>query len=189
MRILVFDTETTGLVNFARPEVDPLHPRLVQIAGVVIDGAGSTLDQLSAIITPRDFEIPEKAVEVHGITTEIARAAGVDCGYALTSFLTMAGEPDLVVAHNVRFDMAVLMSELARHELSLEIGSCERFCTMQQARRMLGMSKPNLMNVHLQLFGENFMMAHDAMADTRACARIYVELAKRLTGTRQREDA
>lgn len=107
-----FDTETTG--------VSTANDRIVTAAIITRTGSGP-----DALITVRTWlinpgvEIPARATEVHGITTEMAQADGVDPTVALEEIADLlasamrAGFP--VVAFNAAYDLGILESELARH--------------------------------------------------------------------------
>ena len=105
-----FDTETTGVSTTA--------DRIVTAA--LIRREGERVDTQTWLIDP-GIEIPARATEVHGITTEQARAEGVapegaleEIATALTEALA-AGVP--VVGFNVQYDLSILDAELARHGL------------------------------------------------------------------------
>ncbi len=105
-----FDTETTG--------VNVNEDRIVTAAIVVSDSAGSR--EATWLIDP-GVEIPARATEVHGISTEYARARGVAPATALPEIADAvagalaAGTP--VVAFNAAYDLAILDAELARNGL------------------------------------------------------------------------
>ncbi len=105
-----FDTETTG--------VSPTTDRIVSAA--LIRREGSAVEATTWLIDP-GIEIPERATEVHGITTERARAEGANPVEALEQIASgladalTAGVP--VAGFNVQYDLTILESELARHGL------------------------------------------------------------------------
>ncbi len=107
-----FDTETTG--------VDISSDRIVTAAVITREGADGPLDTRTWLIDP-GVEIPARATEVHGITTEMARANGVDPGVALGEIAALLaaalanGSP--VVAFNAGYDFGILEAELSRHGL------------------------------------------------------------------------
>lgn len=108
--MLGFDTETTG--------VSTATDRIVTAA--VIRREGDQVDVREWLIDP-GVEIPERATEVHGITTEKARAEGAQPADALEEIATAladalgAGIP--VVGFNVQYDLSILETELTRHGL------------------------------------------------------------------------
>ena len=95
MKVLVFDTETTGVEKDAK---------IVQIAATLSDEHGQTRKSINLIIRPDGYTIPEESSNVHGITTEVAEKFGVPASFALTVFFELYKMADIVVGHNVRFD-------------------------------------------------------------------------------------
>jgi DNA polymerase-3 subunit epsilon len=108
--MLGFDTETTG--------ISPAHDRIVTAA--LITRTGSDVSTRTWLIDP-GVPIPERATEVHGITTEMAQTHGVQPAEALAQIADAlagafaAGIP--VVGFNVQYDLSILEAELARHGL------------------------------------------------------------------------
>ncbi len=108
--MLGFDTETTG--------VSTANDRIVTAA--VIRRHGAEVDVREWLIDP-GVEIPARATEVHGITTERAQSEGVQPAEALEEIATAlaealsAGIP--VVGFNVQYDLTILETELARQGL------------------------------------------------------------------------
>ncbi|WP_327066771.1 exonuclease domain-containing protein [Kitasatospora sp. NBC_01302] len=112
-----FDLETTG--------VNVEEDRIVTAAAIRINGA---------VVTPRTWllnpgvEIPAGATAVHGISTEQARAEGMDAAKGVEEIATevaeivTAGVP--LVGHNVSYDLTLLDRECRRYGL----GGLEGFC-------------------------------------------------------------
>lgn len=108
--LATLDTETTG--------VDPEQDRVVTAVLDVYDAEGTQLESLSLLLDP-GVEIPDEAAAVHGITTDKARADGVDPVTGL-SMLSVAiqdvwerGIP--LVVYNAPFDLTLLDREFRRH--------------------------------------------------------------------------
>lgn len=108
--LIGFDTETTG--------VDVGADRIVTAAIVEqIDGETRVFEWL---INP-GVEIPQRATDVHGVTTQHAAEHGLDPREGLHQIADhlaghlRAGRP--IVAFNVVFDLSILDAELRRHEL------------------------------------------------------------------------
>src|SRR5690625_1830028 len=108
--MLGFDTETTG--------VDVEQDRIVTAALVLRDASGTR--QRTWLIDP-GVEIPTAASDIHGITTDHARAEGMAPHTALDQLAAelaraiAAGIP--VVAYNACFDITLLERELRRWRL------------------------------------------------------------------------
>lgn len=78
---------------------------------------------------------------------------------------------DFVVAHNVGFDRRVLASVCADHGIVLP--NFDYRCTVQMARKILGIQPANLPFVCQKL--EIELRHHDALSDALACARIAIK--------------
>ena len=110
-RKVSFDTETTG------PE--PVEDRIVT-AALVVRGGGRPNQKFTWLINP-GVEIPQGAIDMHGVTNERAQTWGQDPKVALdeiadklVSALTW-GMP--VIAFNLYFDWTILDRDLRRHDL------------------------------------------------------------------------
>lgn len=186
--ILFFDTETTGLpLNWKRPVTDSENwPRLVQIAWLLFDDQGEELRERCSIVYPQNFDIPEEAAAVHGITTEMAMEKGEHVEDLLLEFEKDLNSSEVVVAHNMSFDERIYLAEMFRAGYESCFESKTRLCTMRASTRLCaipdrygrGFKWPKLSELHLKLFGEDFEGAHDALADIRACSRCYWEMRR-----------
>lgn len=189
MKLLFFDTETTGLpLDWKQPESNTDNwPRLVQLAYIVTDENDNTIVQGDFIIRPDGFSIPEQASNIHGITTDIAIERGMDLSEVLFGFLPLLNEADLVIGHNIVFDKKIVGSEF--HRLSLPDSAIflkekETICTMMKSTKYCslqgnyGNKWPKLQELHNILFGENFDSAHNAAADIQATRKCYFELKR-----------
>lgn len=182
---LVFDTETTGLKNYKMPKTHPSQPRMVQLGAILIEDDGKVRGEINLIIKPDGWVVPKEAADVHGITTEMAEKYGIPVVIALNIFNRWSAMADTLVAHNFDYDDTVLQSEFARIDKTPEYLKKHSFCTMQASTDVVkipsarGFKYPKLQEAHKFLFGTEFEGAHDAMADVRACGRVYLELLKR----------
>lgn len=194
--ILFFDTETTGLPDSRMPPDHECQPYLVQLAMLLTENDGTERASVSVIINNPLVDIPAGASRVHGITNEIADRAGLFNARVVALWDEFAERSDLIVAHNIKFDMAIMETAWLRVKsnrkpsLDQSHGNRARFCTMDAAtpivnlpptERMLaaGFTKPKppkLEECISHFFGEQLSGAHDAMVDVRACARLYFHL-------------
>lgn len=179
--ILFFDTETTGKAHFHLSSDDPHQPRIVQLAALLTDDEGEELGSLNVIIKPDGFVIPDEAAGIHGITTEKATACGVSEQAALHVFDNLLAQSTTCVAHNFQFDCLVISrgSEIRPQELSRRA-----FCTMLAMTPIcklpgnLDYKWPRLQEAYRHCFEREFVGAHDALADVRACRDVYFWLKK-----------
>lgn len=190
--ILFFDTETTGFVQDRLPVDHPDQPYVVQLAAELTEDDGEPVAGFSFIIDPGigEITIPTKASDVHGITDERAVALGVSAEFALGAFTHLYQRANLVVAHNIKFDRAVIEIAISRHYRKIMPLRKPLFCTMDAAtpivnlpptERMLaaGFNKPKppkLDECIRHFFDESLEGAHDALVDVRACSRVYFHL-------------
>lgn len=184
---LIFDTETTGIPHNKTAPITDLDnwPRLVQLAWQLHDGRGKLLSQHNYIIRPDGFDIPFKAEQVHGISTQRAMQEGHDLKKILALLETDLANTKVLVGHNIEFDINIIGAELIRSSLPTEnflslqkidtgIASTE-FCQLQGG---IGgrLKMPRLNELHEKLFGKKFDDAHDASYDVAATARSFFGL-------------
>ena len=113
---LGFDTETTG--------IHPSKDRLVTAAVVLRRGGARPYedDLVRTWLADPGVDIPERATQVHGITTEYARTNGHPIGEVLDQVAATLvdhwsrGYP--VVAFNATYDISLMEAELSRHGLA-----------------------------------------------------------------------
>lgn len=206
MKILFFDTETTDLCDFALPPSHESQPDIVQLAGILTDEAGEIECVFDHLITPHTHQISSGAEKIHGITQELANRTGAEPRHAAALFWGhFLGHADIAVAHNIQYDTLLLRTMCHRIDQDLKGTdhrthprftpnlnawfSCHRtICTMRDSTNFLklparngrkGYKWPNLLEAHQYYLGEGFDSAHDAMADTQACMRIFFEMVKR----------
>ena len=138
MRILFFDTETTGLpkdkytcATFSKNN----WPDVVSISWQLF-----YYDELKRketfIIKPDGWTISEEVSKIHGITQKHAETEGVSLEHALSLFKIDLSYCDMVVAHNIEFDRNVLLNAYKwRLGLQTKFWPYEHeFCTAQNSK-------------------------------------------------------
>ena len=70
--------------------------------------------QKDFIIKPNGFVIPETSSNIHGITTERALKEGIDLSIVLDLFDNDLKQADIIVGHNIDFDIKVVRAEMYR---------------------------------------------------------------------------
>jgi DNA polymerase III epsilon subunit-like protein len=186
--LLFIDTETTGL---PKPSSDDFEkwPRIVQLAWSLYDNDGNCENVNNFIIYPTDFEIPQKAASIHGITTERAKKEGVSLHKVLPQLNSDIDKATIIIAHNLDFDLPSVNTEFKRCKIETNLLKKERFCTMKTQNIVSyckmpspygsGYKWPTLTQLHDHLFDTEFTGSHNASADVEACAKCYFELRKR----------
>ncbi|HRY62572.1 MAG TPA: 3'-5' exonuclease [Candidatus Paceibacterota bacterium] len=184
---LFFDTETTGLPKDWKAPVTKLDnwPRLIQIAWVLYDEEGNTLEERSYIVKPDGFEIPKVASDIHGITTEMALREGRPLVDVLKEFSQVADKAKRLVAHNMSYDIMIIHAELLRNGLPCGIEKKVKICTKESSTNFCaidgpyGYKWPKLNELYMKLFNEELKDAHDALVDVKATAKCFWEMKKR----------
>lgn len=188
MKILFFDTETTGTPkNYRAPLTDfDNWPRLVQLAWIQVDGDDlAVMKSFDTLIKPEGFEIPQEAIAIHGITTERASLEGMKLKDALAMFSLALANCDMIVGHNISFDRNIIGSEMLRMGFEDSLHGKPRICTMNagtnfcQLPGKYGYKWPKLSELHEKLFKEPFESAHNAKADIYATAKCFFAMCQR----------
>lgn len=182
---LFFDIETTGMPkNWKRPVSDTFNwPRMVRLSWLVYDEKQELLDSHSYIIKPEGYEIPYESERVHKISTEKARAEGVDLKAVLEKFSVAIRSAEYIIAHNMNFYEKAVGAEFIRKNVNHQLFSSERYCTMQEGTWFCkipgkqGRYKwPTLTELHFKLFGARPASGHSALANTETCAVCFFKL-------------
>lgn len=184
MKILFFDTETTGFPSRSLNIDDPKQPAICQLAAMLMEG-DKLINQISCIVKVGDKTIHPGAEKVHGISQDYSNEVGLDPLMAVMLFHAMLLKADQLVAHNLDFDLAMMRIEYVRHNLDDKfLDAIDGYCTMTNSTDIcqlpgkFGKFKwPKLEEAYKILVDENgFEGAHDALVDVRACIEVYKKL-------------
>jgi DNA polymerase-3 subunit epsilon len=182
---LFFDTETTGMVEFKKPHTDPKQPDLLQLAFILDDDEGNTIETFCSILFDEAYvPIHEKALAVHGISKEKARMFGIPASEGLKKFYSAWGDSRILIAHNISFDKKVMKTAFYRcRSVVHPAKTLIEYCTMRTATPILklpgkfGHKWPTLDEAYRVLVDpEGFEGAHDALNDVKACRAVYYKL-------------
>ncbi|HRI78427.1 MAG TPA: DNA polymerase III subunit alpha, partial [Cyclobacteriaceae bacterium] len=187
---LIFDTETTGVPHNKTAPITDLEnwPRVVQLAWELHDRKGALISQHNYIIKPEGFDIPYKSEQVHGISTRRAMEEGSPLKDVLVPFLEDLSKTDVLVGHNIEFDVNILGAEFIRQKLNtdklLSVNKVDTGIVSVEFCQLSGgpggkLKMPRLLELHEKLFGKGFGDAHDAAYDVAATARSFFGLIKR----------
>lgn len=196
MSYLIFDTETTGFPRKDLPANHPEQARVIQLAALLLDEQFKERACFHTLIKPDGWTISPGAQAVHGISNEDCELYGIPIKFALKSFLSLERQSSCNVAHNLKFDNNMLNLEYAAEEndsfnevlnhYPKLIKRIADFCTMEATTDICklpskrgGYKWPKLKEAYLHCFGEELQDAHDALADCRACAKIFRWLKER----------
>jgi len=183
MKLLIFDTETTGLPKTREPAIKGSDnwPHLVSIAWTVVDTTNfKTISSESYIVKPQ-WTIPEDSTKIHGITQAKAEAEGIPLSTVIDKFLAV--EHDMMIAHNMNFDYNVLVNAII---WDLKINTLPdfkpKFCTMDAMKTVMqipyangrGYKPPKLTELYTYVVKKPFDsgLTHSAQYDTWLLAEI-----------------
>ena len=186
-RLLFFDTETNGLpIDYAATSANLNNwPRLVQLSWIITDSIGGISKVGNHIIKPEGFIIGSSQ-RVHGITQKKAMEEGDDLKTVLQEFVKDINSAQMIIGHNVEFDMKIVGAELLRSGYYDIFEGKHYFCTMKNTIDYCclpgghkGPKYPKLQELHSILFGKEYDNAHDSLDDVYATKSCYFELLNR----------
>ncbi len=187
MKVIVFDTETTGIPN-QQLSIEK-QPHVCQFASLLLEcdlekNDLQELNRVDLMIKP-PVSIPQECSYVHGITDEMV-ADKPSFGDLVDKIMEEFRKADVAVAHNLRFDQVVLEYELQRLGLSKDFLPEQTFDTMSETKELCKipgrhgkLKSPKLMELYQFLFNKKFDRAHNAIHDVIATADCLDELLKR----------
>lgn len=202
MNAVIFDTETNGkILDWNQPlrndESISNFPRITQLAWQKVElETGKVLNEYQSLISPAGWTIPtveqqKKRGEKNpsffidnNMSTERCKEFGKPLREVLPLIISDLQDSEIVVAHNIKFDMPVIGAEFLR--LNFNVGKqLIKVCTMESTTDLLklpgynGKHKfPKLVELYKYLFGKEMAGNHDAFADVIGCRDCFLELIK-----------
>ena len=212
MKIAVFDTETTGLPKskIINELSLSLWPHIVQFSYIIYDTELKKIIKTVDLIIriPENINISDEVSNIHGITNFISQTSQYKIEDALIHFSRdyLNYNIDLIVGHNLSFDINMLKVELMReinnqNNLSdkrvfsqllenlndMKPDSSELYCTMQKTIELCNLKAkskygkeyvkfPKLNELHMKLFNSQPRNLHNSLNDVLICLRCYYML-------------
>ena len=198
MKILVFDTETSGLPEKDASIYDKSKwPYIVQLSYILYDlSNNSSLIKNNYIKLDESVTISQESFNIHNISREILNAQGIHIVPALKEFNECLKLCDIVVGHNISFDKRLIFVEcfrnnvtqyFTRYEDNKKIHKIE-FCTMKNTTRFCKLERlskinqvynkmPKLSELYLILFPNEPLPTnlHNSLIDVAITLRCYVK--------------
>ena len=195
MKILIFDTETTGLPEGRDISVISTHlwPHILQLAYILYDtDSNLILDRMDSIIKIKnEVRISEESIKIHKITKEICNEQGIDIKNALYKFNEVLLQTDVLIGHNLKFDKNILIVEFLRnkiiHNFNPKNIPIPSFCTMENGKAICQLTYktrdgriipkyPKLLELFKHFFNEIPSGLHNAMTDVIVTLRCYYKM-------------
>jgi len=206
-KILIFDTETTGLpksytINY---NVLNLWPYIVQFSYIIYDCDSKCIIKIKddIIKVPKEIHISAECTNIHGITNELSQNNGINIEIAIKDFMEDLKHVNLVVAHNIEFDLNLLKVEIMRKVTEnliiseikegylkyLKVLCLETnyYCTMKNSIQLCNIKRitkkgkeyvkfPKLSELHDKLFQVIPHDLHNSLNDVLVCLRCFYKL-------------
>lgn len=197
MKIIVYDTETTGLPKKSsvppRIEEESFYPYIVQLSYIMYDTEENKLLKIydNVVKIPENIVISEESIKLHGITREIMDEKGIPITDGLKSFLEDANTAELIVGHNVSFDNMMIQIEMLRNNftnLDLFSRSQRFYCTMKNTVELCGIKTcyknstktynkfPKLIELYNHLFTLSPTKLHNSLNDVVLCLQCFCKI-------------
>ena len=173
-RLVIFDTETTGL-QYNRDEI-------IEFAAVVVeqrDGKAEIIEEYDELITlsPGGF-VPPKIVELTGITNEDIRQRGIPKTRVCCDIARMIRGNTLLLAYNAHFDLSFLYYLLLREGDPMILKGKDKLdlLTVYKDRH----SYPHKLCNAIEVYGLSGQVvnSHRAVDDVIATVAVMVEMEK-----------
>lgn len=194
MKIIIFDTETNGLIPRDKTIIsENLHfmPYIVQLSYILYDtNAMKILVEHDFIIrVPDNVEISQESAAIHGITESISKTNGISIRDALDNFEICVKRADIIIGHNIAFDIDMIGVESLRNKMDVRKEFTRKiiYCTMKRTVNLCKIvtknknnqeyyKYPTLTQLHEFLFDEIPLGTHNSMADVFICLRCYYKV-------------
>ena len=209
MLILVFDTETTGLPETRIINPDTLHlwPHILQFSYVIYDTDSNEIIKIddSIVKVKKEILISDESTKIHGITKKVSDRKGLELTNILQKFFYDLQTVDILVGHNISFDINMIKIELLRfiYSFDMNINYDQKkmyrqylyyltnyknvVCTVKESVDVCCLKAfdkfgkeyfkyPKLIELHQVLFGSSPNNLHNAFNDIMVTLRCFMKL-------------
>jgi DNA polymerase-3 subunit epsilon len=168
MKVVIFDTETTGLVKHS---LTPLkdQPYIIELGTIVWDTVTDQTAERAWLMNP--------GVKLEAIITKITGLRDEDVvdeppfSAYVDAIANTFFQANVMVAHNVEFDLAMLHNELKRCDRQQFPWPDTTMCTVRQYEHAFG-HRPTLQQLYQHVLGKPLAQTHRALDDCRAVLEI-----------------
>lgn len=169
-KLLVFDTETTGL--------NAKWNEIIQFSGVVLTAEGEAEVYDHLIRLPQGKTVPYEITQLTGITTEDILREGISKEQFMEDLARLMDGRTLLIAYNAPFDLAFLYYTLVKYGDPTILQGKDKLdlLTVYRDRRC----KPHKLADAIVGYGlsDRCRNAHQALADTRAAQYVMEAMAE-----------
>jgi len=206
MFVIIFDTETSGLPKTKVINETTIKdwPHIVQLSYIIYDTDSDKIIKLSDNIVkiPDDITLTNENIKFHGINRDIMNEKGKHIVEILQELLSDIESVDIIVGHNIDFDINMVIAEIYRCAMDTKNSSIKeinlpiivqfqymnRYCTMKNSIELCNIKKfskttgkeyikfPTLSETYVNLFNEKPNNMHNSLNDVYACFRCFYKL-------------
>ena len=175
---------------------------MTQLGFILTDKEGNILKEYESIIKPDGWIVKDVAWYLangyseadaikkggfftdNNISTKRCEDEGKPVFEVLRELQDSLKKCDYKIAHNISFDNQIVQNELITAGITHQLFQFKKgLCTMRSTTEFVGaLNKwgkpgkwPTLSELHIKLFGEDFIGAHDAMDDVKAMVKCFFE--------------
>ena len=198
MKILTFDTETTGL-----PEKDASiyninkWPHIIQLSYILYDSYdNNVIIKNHYIKINKQIDISNESYEKHKIVYDFLDKNGIPIIDALKEFNDHLDNCDIVVGHNLSFDKRMIFVECLRNKVNQNFTKFKgnkkfvknEFCTMKNTKEFCNiinttknnlnyLKSPSLSELYIKLFPNDELPneLHNSLVDILCTFRCYLK--------------
>ena len=200
MRLLIFDTETSGLPEEKYQSLYLTHkwPYIVQLSYILYDNSSHEIIEIyDSLILLKNNTISPESTAIHNITHEMCISRGKPITEVLTSFINALNTADVIIGHNIQFDINIVRVECIRNEMKININENKEnkpithYCTMKKGKKITNIESttitgvkyiknPKLIELYKHYFNEEVKGLHNALTDVIVCFRCYYKMEHNL---------
>lgn len=186
MKILVFDTETTGLPEKG-VNINELNkwPYIIQLSYILYDTENNlVLDICDSIVKlDKNITINPVSESIHKISMDISQQKGINIKEVLKTLKNAVNDSDIIIGHNVKFDKNIVFVELARNNIPNIFKGKTFYCTMHGSKNICKIpiningkdifKYPKLVELYKFYFKDEPQNLHNSMYDVLVTLRCF----------------
>lgn len=175
MNFLIIDVETTGLLDPKRASVIE-KARVIEFACILCD-ENRKKEEFTCLINPGNLPLPPKITKMTGIHNRDLIDKNDFSKIFKSDILKFFQASDVIIAHNVAFDVGIIKNEIERLSLfdySHYLNGLEFICTIESYRHLFG-RRMKLYELYNKIIGEEMKNAHRAYGDVAALYEVLVQ--------------
>lgn len=186
---LYFDTETSDYHEATAPALPVEIAMLLERGDRILSVFSCILDQ-AGWTEIRWNPIAQRVIDKHGVDESMSRRYGVAPEVVLNIFRKMVAAADVVVGHNINFDLSVIDWAFSVQRLPPLVWPPVKFCTMRESATTVGIPSggryaidgfkaPKLEEAYRHFTGRELgNAAHRAMGDVYATRAVHRHILK-----------